>query len=172
MPDLEWYWFVVIYVLVCIGGNIVLWRDAMMKHNDNYNSFKRNPLLPRGWMIGVIWIIIFGFLGYSQYLVMKENDGWSVASVAIIVAAVFCLLYPVFIYIGARGDPVKSEKYARVINLLSLIVAFVLGLLVIRESDSAFWFILPLLVWASYVNFADSIYINFMKADEFKIAYL
>ena len=156
MPELEWYWFVIIYVGICLISNLLLWRS--FSHN---NSFKYNSLLPPGWMIGLIWTIIFGFLGYAQYLVMKDNNKWTLGSIAIIVVAVFCLLYPVLIYLGARGDPDKYEKYARLINLLALILAFVLGLLVIRESEGAFLFLLPLIVWASYVNLADSIYMNF-----------
>jgi benzodiazapine receptor len=158
MPELDWYWFVIIYVGVCIISNIVLWKGF-----STSNSFKHNPLLPPGWMIGVIWTIIFGFFGYAQYLVMKEMGKWSIGSIAIIVAAVFCLLYPILIYIGARGDSLKYEKYARLINLLALIVGFTLAILVIRESEEAFLFLLPLLVWVSYVNFADSIYTNFMR---------
>lgn len=171
---MEWWLYVLIFVVVCLAANFILWTDlsGLNYKGDPHNSFKRNPLLPPGWMIGVIWVIIFGFFGYASYLLYKENDGVSVAFVAIIVAAVFCLLYPVFIYFAAKGDPSKYEKYARVLNLLALIVAFVLALLVIRESDSAFWFIVPFLVWSSYVNFADSVYMNFRYKEPFQVAYV
>jgi tryptophan-rich sensory protein len=157
---MDWWVFVIIYVAVCLISNLILW-GRNMTHADE-SSFRKNPLIPPGWMIGLIWTIIFGFFGYTQYLLIKENKGkFSTASVAVIIVAVFCLLYPVFIYILSRGDWRKYEKYARLMNLLSLIVAFIYGIIVISESESAFWFTLPLLVWASYVNFADSVYMNF-----------
>lgn len=163
--------FIAIFIVICLAGNIILWRTNLMGKTPE-TSFVRNRLLPPGWAIGAIWVIIFGFLGYSMYLLIKHNkeeseflygdegSGFSVASIAIIVVAVFCLLYPVFIYIGARGDPIKSERYAKIVNFIALILAFVLGLLVIREDESAFWFVLPLIVWASYVNFVSSLYDN------------
>ncbi len=168
---LDWSIFILIFVTICIAGNIILWRNNLYGKTED-SSFTRNPLIPRGWIIGIIWVIIFGFLGYSMYLLIKHNkeeheflyghegSGFSVASIAIIVVAIFCLLYPVFIYIGGRGDPVKSERYAKIFNLIALILAFVLGLLVIREDEDSFLFILPLIVWASYVNFASSLYDN------------
>ncbi len=173
---LDWSIFILIFVTICIAGNIVLWRGSLYGKTED-SSFTRNRLLPPGWAIGAIWVIIFGFLGYSMYLLIKHNkeeheflyghegSGFSVGSVAIIVVAIFCLLYPVFIYIGARGDPIKSERYAKIYNFIALILAFVLGLLVIREDESAFWFVLPLIIWASYVNFASSLYDNkFIRA--------
>jgi tryptophan-rich sensory protein len=155
---MEWYLFVIIYVVVCAISNVVLWRKSMT-HADE-SSFRKNALIPPGWMIGLIWIAIFGVFGYTQYLLLKENDGkFTLASIAVIVVAVFCLLYPIFIYILARGNPEKYDKYARLMNLVSLIVAFVYAIIVINESDAAFWLTLPLLVWTSYVNLADSLYI-------------
>jgi benzodiazapine receptor len=164
---MDWWLFIIIYVAVCLISNVVLWGRNMMYSKDS--TFHKNPLLPPGWMIGLIWTVIFGFFGYTQYLLIKDNQGkFSTASVAVIIVAVFCLLYPVFIYLLSRGDTLKYEKYARLMNLLALIVAFVFGIIVINESESAFWFTLPLLVWVTYVNFADSVYMNFSYRSNMK----
>jgi tryptophan-rich sensory protein len=169
---IEWWIIVLIFVVIALVSNIILWRNNLYGKSPE-SSFSRNRLIPNGITIGLIWTIIFGFLGYSLYLLLKhtkeennflygkEGSGFSVASISIIAVSLFCLMYPVLIYIFARGDPVKSEKYAKVINLIALVLAFVLGLLVIREDEKSFLFILPLIVWASYVNFASSLYDNF-----------
>jgi len=155
-------WIIIgIYVIVCVLANLVLWGGAIRYGKNLNNTFGRNPLLPPGWAIGLIWVVIFGFFGYSTYLLLKENSRFTLASISIIVVAVYCILYPVIIHFASRGDVNRNEKVARMVNFIALILAFTLGLLVIRESEVAFLYILPLIVWASYINFADSVYMNF-----------
>ena len=35
---------------------------------------KRNPLLPPGYVIGIVWIIILGLLGYVHYEIFKLHN--------------------------------------------------------------------------------------------------
>jgi hypothetical protein len=42
------------------------------------------------------------------------------------------------------------------LNLITLIFAFSIGLIVIVESKPAFYYLIPLLLWASYVNYVDA----------------
>jgi hypothetical protein len=37
-------------------------------------------------------------------------------------------------------------------NLISLILAFILGIVIIIQSKYAFLFVIPLILWSSYVN--------------------
>jgi tryptophan-rich sensory protein len=115
-------------------------------------SYKRNPMIPPGWIIAIVWTVLFGFFGYAHWLVRKANKGKvSLGSVAIIVVAVWCLLYPLFIWMAGTG-------YSRTVNLFSLLVSFALGVIVFNESELAFYYLLPFIAWGAYICFADSVY--------------
>jgi tryptophan-rich sensory protein len=110
----------------------------------------RGKLIPPGWIIAIIWTVLFGFFGYAHYLVFKKNNQrWTVANIAIIVVAVFCLSYTWIIYM--------FPAFTKFMNVLSLIVAFVLGILVFNENEEAFWWLLPFIAWSAYVNLAESL---------------
>ncbi len=123
----------------------------------------QNKLIPPGFVIGLVWIFIFGMLGYCFYKLTDKNDGTvSFAGIAILVYGVFALLYPFFTY-------ASREKNANVINYIAVVGALVLGIIVIEEDVGSFYFLLPLLLWVSYVGLTDSImYRNLMIRTEKK----
>lgn len=105
-----------------------------------------SPYLPSGSVIAVIWTILFALLGYMHYLLMKQHDGRpSVASVAIVLLILFCIMYPILTN-GLR------QRWASLLNLLTLIFSGIIGFLVYRENPGASVYTLPLLAWATYVN--------------------
>lgn len=114
-----------------------------------YKNSPRNPLLPGGGIIGFIWIVIFGLLGYSHYLLYNLRNKPTLGSVCIILFIIFSLCYP-FLTGGLK------QNNALLLNLLTLILAFSIGLIVIVESKNAFYYLIPLLLWASYVNYVDA----------------
>ena len=113
---------------------------------QNNQYFK---LLPPGYVIGIIWTIIFGLLGYAHYLMYKLKDRINIGSVSIILVIIFCLLYPVITSL--------KFKYGLLLNLITLIISFVLGFIIILQSKYIFLYIIPLIVWASYVNVVDTL---------------
>lgn len=142
---------ILIFAAAAVVFNI-LWFVFQWSRKSGAMEYKRNKLIPPGWMIAIIWVVLFGLLGYSHWLVRDANEGEaSLGSISIIVAGVWCLLYPFFVYL-------VGQKYIRLVNLLSLIVVFSLGLIVITESETAFYWLIPLIFWNAYVNFADSMY--------------
>jgi tryptophan-rich sensory protein len=111
--------------------------------NKYPKSERPNPLIPPGYVIAVIWTVLFGLMGYTHFLLKNAN---SLASWGIVVLIVFCLLYPLI-----TGLRVKSGL---LMNLASLILSFGVALLVIQESVYAFYWLIPLLAWTIYVNAA------------------
>ena len=146
---------ILIFVLVALLVNVASW--------GSYINVKvcRSNLLPSGFIIGLVWTAIFGLLGYAHYLVVTtqvpdstsptgtKNKGICLESIAIIVVAVFCLCYTLVV----RFRPM----YMKFTNVLSLILAFVLGILVIKINTTAFYYILPLIVWCGFVNLTDAL---------------
>ena len=142
---------ILIPIILAIMMNGIIY---MFKLND-YDSKKTNSLiykklLPPGYIIGIIWVIIFGLLGYVHYLIYVQNDNKiTITSLFIIFVILFCLMYPLI-----TGLKIKSGL---LMNLISLILSFVLGIVIIIQSKYAFLFVLPLIFWSSYINIVDTL---------------
>jgi len=108
---------------------------------------KVNPYLPPGPIIGLIWTIIFGLLGYAHFI-LYSNKLW-IASRSIIFLLLFCICYPLF------TGGLSNLKIINVLNSVTLILSFIVSIIVFDASRTAFGYMIPLLVWASYVNLAD-----------------
>ena len=156
---------ILLFVLASVIVNIFVyyygWGKTGMQ-SDRWNIYQ-NKLIPPGFTIGFFWTAIFGFLGYSFYLLVRENDGnLTVGSIFVLGYGIFALAYPLLTW--------KSrEKNANVINYIAVILAFVVSLVVITEYTEAFYYLLPLLLWTVYINLTDAImYRNIMVRDAAK----
>ena len=157
-------WLVIlIFVLVCLGMNVLMYAIGWYGNKKNYSMYRKNKFLPPGFLIGIVWIGIFASLGYAFYLAYTgknfegktEPEKWSAATIAIVVVASYCLFYPFL-------TMVMHERYIVVLNLIALLMAAALSIIVINEYVAAFWYTLPLLVWCAYVVFADIMQYNSM----------
>jgi tryptophan-rich sensory protein len=155
---LEPFFYILIFALSAVIFNILYYVLGIYGHGKKHTIYKHNKFLPPGFLIGIIWIVVFGSLGYSWYLSfvgdpeLLHNEefprGWSQAPILTIVVAAYCLLYPFIAnYV--------HEKYIPLLNFIGLIMAYALGIVVIQEYVAAFWYVLPLIVWTTYVCFAD-----------------
>ena len=132
---------ILIPVLAAVMMNGIIYTFGINKQNNKQNT---NPLLPPGYIIGTIWIIILGLLGYVHYLLYKLKNGITFTSLFLVFVVLFCILYPLITGL--------KEKSGLLLNLITLILAFILGILVIIESKYIFIYVLPLIIWAIYVN--------------------
>jgi len=101
------------------------------------------PWLPPGAVIGAVWTLLFGILGYLHYLLYKRY-GFGKGTTAVVFFLLFALAYP--IVTSLYPDQVGMW------NVVSLIVAFLLALVVTSLSPPLLYWVVPLLVWLSYVN--------------------
>lgn len=129
---------------------------------DIWNVYQ-NSLTPPSFTIAFFWLAIFGFLGYSFYLLVRENDGkLTLGSIFVLGYGVFALAYPLLTW-------KSNEKNANVINYIAIILAYVVSLVVITEYVNAFYYLLPLIIWVSYIGLTDSImYRNLRVRDAMK----
>jgi tryptophan-rich sensory protein len=134
---------ILIPVITAIIMNGIIYMFGINKQ-DNKSII--NPLIPPGYVIGTIWIIIFGLLGYVHYLLYKLKNRISFTSLFLIFVILFCISYPLITGL--------KQKSGLLLNLITLILAFILGMLVIIESKYIFIYIIPLILWATYVNIA------------------
>jgi len=149
--DQPWFHILVPVILAILSNSLIYTLKL------NYSIQKiRSTILPPGPIIGLIWIIIFGLLGYAHYILYKLKNGFSIYSNTIVLLLIFCLAYPFL-----TSD--FKQKKASILNLITLIFSFIVALLVITQSINAFYYIIPLLIWASYVNISDVLICNNKK---------
>jgi tryptophan-rich sensory protein len=135
-------------IIYTFGINKLSKEDEDKKKEIKNNYYEK--LLPPGYVIGTIWVIIFGLLGYVHYLLLEKNEfKITMKSIFVIIVIIYCLSYPLITNL--------KVKTGLLLNLISLILSFILGLLTITESKYIFTFVLPLIIWTSYVNVIDNL---------------
>lgn len=130
-----------IHILVPIFGavliNILIY--ALGWNRENREQSNGNKLLPPGYVIAIVWILILGLLGYTHYLVYP-----SVASWIIVAAVIYCLAYP-FLTAGL-------SKHMKVLNALSFFIALAVTISTFLQNNYSALFTLPFLIWTAYVT--------------------
>ena len=108
----------------------------------------RSAMLPPGPIIAMTWMAIFASLGYAHYLLRTAHA--TQAANAILLVLSWCLMYPVV---------TRRFRSTRVANLLTLVIAAILcvGVAHVQGNSNALHFVLPVLLWASYVNLSDAV---------------
>src|SRR3990167_4336593 len=131
------YLYVLIPIVIAIILNLIIFGLKWPSNSTN------NRFLPPGWLIGVIWVIVLGFLGYALYLTTKARD--NVSSVFIVILMLICLAYPFY----TRG--LTTGTAAKVGDVATLVIGFAVTVVVALRTPQAVPYLIPLLVWASYV---------------------
>ncbi len=138
-------WFVLVPVGLALLTNGLLAMNADTLRPKR----KRNPYLPAGWLIGTIWVILFGLLGYTAYLV--KANAYLLTFIFAVIA--YCLAYPAL----TNLDPTSAKT--RLLNAGAFILATLIVIVLYAQNQTnAIAFAAPLWLWASYVNIADIAY--------------
>lgn len=102
-------------------------------------SQPKNKMIPPGYIVGSIWIFLFGLLGYIHH---RLGNDYSYASVSIYVFIGYALSYPFF----TRLENID------IFNKIAWVLAFLCSLLLYYENRWLIPYIFPLLAWVTYVN--------------------
>ena len=140
---------VLIPVLLAIGVNTFIftsdWNNDQSKHIPRPGG---RHLLPPGYVIGLIWIFLLALLGYAHYRLF-----FSFASIILLTTIAFCISYPFLTQGKGRG-----EDRARVMNTATLVFA---GVTLAASAGRSDWLataaIVPLFIWAGYINIVDAV---------------
>ena len=112
---------------------------------DSKETIAKNPLLPSGYVIAIVWIIILALLGYAHFLTYPEYSSW-----IIVLAIVYCLLYP-FLTLGMKS---KLAIFNGIALLLAIIVTATCYSTIIEST----LYTIPFLLWTVYVNIACNLF--------------
>jgi tryptophan-rich sensory protein len=105
----------------------------------------RNPLIPPGPIVGLVWLILLGLLGYVHFKLYTQT-GVSEATVTIVFFILYCLAYPTLISLSTNPNVMIF------LNVVALGFALLVTVRVFAEDSSLVPYLLPLLTWTSYVN--------------------
>jgi len=111
---------------------------------------KANPMLPPGYIIGIVWMVLLGLLGYAHFLLYTFQGANNIAASSVIVLILYCLAYPIFLYYKAF-----TMKELNIFSVCITAVAFTITYLTLPKASYA---VLPTLLWVSYVVLSDVIY--------------
>lgn len=137
---MKYLFHIFIPIIIAIIVNSIIYSSGV-----NIDSNKDNiKMLPPGYVIAIIWIIILGLLGYANYLVRN-----SFASFIIIIAIVYCLLYP-FLTNKYKKLNISNKTFDSLALAIAILVCFMCYL----QDSKTIYYTLPFVIWTLYVNIA------------------
>ena len=125
-----------IFIPIILACVINFYIYTMGWNNNNNNT----EGLPPGYVIGTIWIVILGLLGYIHFLMYPSIQSW-----IIVFAISYCLAYP-FLTSGLK------DTNSKIYNIIALIIAIIVFISVFYKNKLTSLLSFPFLVWTLYVN--------------------
>ena len=111
-----------------------------------WNTIQRK-YLPPGWVIGIIWTIILGILGYLLFMSKQHK----VTYFAIAGLIGFILAYPFLTN--------KFVENTKLLDTITLILSVLVAVMLFFQKGMVLY-MLPLLTWVLFVKYTDSYYEN------------
>jgi tryptophan-rich sensory protein len=137
--DILQYPYIHVLIPILIGTFINANVNIHMNPRVSNNRF-----LPPGHVIGMIWIILFGLLGYTNYILYKEQK---IVGYCFIILLLF--IYISYPYITREYTDIKNIDF---MNRVTLIITFFISIYIFQISKNAFNFMIPVLLWIMYIN--------------------
>lgn len=134
-----------VYILIPIILSFIINIFIFRKKNKNLIKSRKLKYLPPGSVIGTVWIILLGLLGYIYSLIDNKNKTMNIQKVLIILLTIFCLSYSV---LTANSTLRFSKNY----NYLTLIFVLTVYYSIYSKYPKISNYLIPLLCWVLYVN--------------------
>jgi hypothetical protein len=131
------YHLIFFFSFLAILINMMIYYKQIVNYKPQTSKY-----LPPGYIIGSIWVLLFGLLGYILY---RLHHYTSFASISIYIFILFSVLYP---FITKLSPSSLSDMF----NKIALVLAYMVGYLVYSENPGLTIYLLPLFCWITYVN--------------------
>ena len=131
---MNFLWHIFIPIILAIIINFYIYTQGWNNNNE------KSKWLPPGYIIGIVWIIILGLLGYIHFLMYPSIQSW-----IIVFAISYCLAYP-FLTSGLK------DTNSKIYNIIALIIAIIVFISVFYKNKLTSLLSFPFLVWTLYVN--------------------
>ena len=131
---------ILVPIILAIVLNFYIYTQGWNKNKEPNNK------LPPGYIIGFIWIIILGLLGYIHFLLYPSVYSW-----IIVLTILYCLSYP---FLTARLQNTDNIIY----NVIALILAIMITIIMYYKNNSNIIYSIPFLLWTFYVNIIVNVF--------------
>ena len=131
------YSLIFLFSFLAILINTMIYKKQIVNYKPQTSKY-----LPPGYIVGSIWVLLFGLLGYIIYRLQNYT---SVASISIYGFILFSVLYP---FITKLSPGFLSDMFNKIAFLLACSVCY----LVYSENHGLTIYLLPLFCWMVYVN--------------------
>ena len=121
-------------VVLAIVVNTIIYAKGWNKTN------LQDPLAPPSWFIATTWTILLAILGYVAWLTKKDMLVYT----CVLLFIMLCLMYPFY----PRGIRNTLNK----VTLLAAVILTILIFFRINRERQTIYYLIPLLLWLSYVN--------------------
>jgi len=105
------------------------------------------PLQPPGWVIGVVWIFLFIFLGTARWLLIQNADRPFQGTRWVWILLLFCAAYPIYTS-GLRSLAVGLGG-----NIATVALALWVALRIRRASIVAAGLVSTVALWVTFATF-------------------
>ena len=134
-----------IYIFIPIILSFIINIFIFRKKNKNLIKSRDLKYLPPGAIIGSVWIILLGLLGYIYSLIDNKNKSMNTQKILLILLTIFCLSYSI---LTANSTKRFSKNY----NYLTLFFVLILYYSIYTKYPKISHYLIPLLCWVLYVN--------------------
>lgn len=129
--------------------------------NRWYDTLENSLWTPPGWLFSVVWTILYFLIGVALFLVMQKQGRASQIKLnnAYILFAVNIVLNTLwsFVFFGTQ-----SPFIALLVLMSLIIIAVFMARAFFQVSVSAFWLIVPYILWLMFALYLNGIivYLN------------
>jgi tryptophan-rich sensory protein len=134
-----------IYIFIPIILSFIINIFIISKKDKNLIKSRDLKYLPPGPIIGIVWIILLGLLGYIYSLIDNKNKSMNTQKILLILLTLFCLSYSI---LTANSTKRFSKNY----NYLTLIFVLTVYYSIYIKYPKISYYLIPLLCWVLYVN--------------------
>ncbi len=133
-------------LLLFVGSTLVLNGIIFGLGWDAGSGVNVHRLLPPGWVVGAVWVLLFAGLGVARWLLLQHNavrQAWLVFALGVL-----CLLYPLY----TAG--LSSERLGLIGNILIIPFAAYVGVCCWRSSRAAAYGSFAVVLWVCFATVA------------------
>lgn len=134
-------YIILVFILVAIIGNIFFNNESDTQSEIEID----NKYLPPGYLIGAIWVIIFGILGYIYTKINLIKDKYCYSRFSIMLFVVICFMYGPF----TTG---KSSRFIKNYNYIAFLLLCLLTYILSFNVEKYYIYLIPLFLWVGYVS--------------------
>ena len=148
---MEINWFLLIgFIVACnlVGSVGSIWTSS---DRSWYNEINKPSFTPPGWIIGLVWTVLFTLMGIALYLVWiaPSSNIRTIALILFSVQFVFNVLWS-YLFFG------MNNPLAALIEIFFLLIfVLVTGLYFYYVNKFAGYLLIPYFIWVGFASFLN-----------------